>query len=373
MIWRRTSSGSALPRARSPISPAQARALQAVHGKARQVRGRAPWRDEFGAVRNQQQHAAVSEAIDQQVEQLLRRRVDPLRVFDQYAQRLVGGWASRRSCSKARVSALLPAGAASADAASDQAEDRTEQRDGSLCLFGVGEQSGETLAPHRRRIVVGEAGGAFEVTQHRIERAVGMVGRALQTDFGMRLVAMQENIVSQRRDLPSPGSPDSRKSWPSPAAADRPAVQHERKFGVAADKGGGGRVAGGAEAAGVVVGGDHLPGRNTGADALQRQRIDRFEVEQIGDERTGAGGDDDAIAGGDGLQTGREVRGFAEHGKFGGGADRDRIRRRRPRRWQCRYGKRVRALRSARSDGIAATMSSPARTARSASSSCACG
>ena len=61
------------------------------------------------------------------------------------------------------------------------------------------------------------------------------------------------------------------------------------------------------------------------ADALQSERIDRFEVEQIGDQRTGAGGDDDAIAGGDGLQAGREVGSFAEHGLFGGGADRDRI------------------------------------------------
>ena len=69
----------------------------------------------------------------------------------------------------------------------------------------------------------------------------------------------------------------------------------------------------------------NLPGWNGRADALQSRRIDRFEVEQIGDQRTGAGGDDDAIAGGDRLQPGREIGGCAEHGYFRCGADGDRI------------------------------------------------
>ena len=34
---------------------------------------------------------------------------------------------------------------------------------------------------------MGEPGGALEVAQHRIERAVTVVGRTLKTDCGMRL------------------------------------------------------------------------------------------------------------------------------------------------------------------------------------------
>ena len=33
---------------------------------------------------------------------------------------------------------------------------------------------------------MGQPGATFEMAQHRIERAVGVVGRALQADFSMR-------------------------------------------------------------------------------------------------------------------------------------------------------------------------------------------
>jgi hypothetical protein len=107
--------------------------------------------------------------------------------------------------------------------------------------------------------------------------------------------------------------------------SDRPTVQQERKFGIAADEAGGSRVAGGAEAAGVVVCGDDLPGRNLGVKALQRHQVYGLKLKQVPYECTGTGGDNEAVAWCDGLQARREVRGLAEHGKFGGGADRDRF------------------------------------------------
>ena len=93
-----------------------------------------------------------------------------------------------------------------------------------------------------------------------------------------------------------------------------PTVQQEREFGIPADKAGGSRVADGAEAAGVVVCGDDLPGRDLDVKALQRRQVNWFEFKQVAYERTGTGGDDHAIARGDRLQARREVRGFAEHG-----------------------------------------------------------
>ena len=95
--------------------PGAGAGAQAVHDKLREMRARAPWRNEFGSVRYQPQHTAIPESIDQQAQQFLRRRVGPLRVFHEYAKRLVGGGGERRRCSKARVSALLPPGAASPD------------------------------------------------------------------------------------------------------------------------------------------------------------------------------------------------------------------------------------------------------------------
>ena len=55
------------------------------------MRARAPCRNEFRAVGDQQQNAAVDKEIDEEVEQLQRRRVDPLRVLDEDAERQVGG------------------------------------------------------------------------------------------------------------------------------------------------------------------------------------------------------------------------------------------------------------------------------------------
>src|SRR5215472_14956360 len=76
------------------------------------------------------------------------------------------------------------------------------------------------LAPHRRRIVMGEAGGTFEVAQHRIERAVGMIGRALQAGLGVRLAGdAGQHGFAQAGFCRGPASPDSKNSWPSPPAA----------------------------------------------------------------------------------------------------------------------------------------------------------
>ena len=69
-------------------------------------------------MRNQQQHAEVAEAINEEVEQLLCRRVDPVRVFDQDAQRPIGGGGKQDVQQQGEGFGLAAARVASADAAS---------------------------------------------------------------------------------------------------------------------------------------------------------------------------------------------------------------------------------------------------------------
>src|SRR4051794_35280727 len=160
--------------------------------------------------------------------------------------------------------------------------------------------------------------------QYRIERAVGVVGRALQTDFGMPLDDVRKHGLAQA-GFAETGLARQQKKLSLSSGSDGPTVKEERKLGVAADETGSSWVASGAEATGVVVCGDDLPGRDAGVKTLQRHRANRFELKQIPDERTRAGGDNHAVARGCGLQARRQVWGFAEHSKFGGGADRDRF------------------------------------------------
>ena len=123
----------------------------------------------------------------------------------------------------------------------------------------------------------------------------------------------ETGLAGQQKELSLSGDSEVQRSSSSASSASRPM------------KAAACRVAGGAETAGVVVCGEHLPRRNGVPKPFSASRFNRLEIEPIRDECTRAGGNDDAVARGGGLQARREVRGFAEHGKFGGGADRDQF------------------------------------------------
>src|ERR1700719_4401154 len=86
-----------------------------------------------------------------------------------------------------------------------------------------------------------------------------MIGRALQTDFGVWLGSDMGKHGFAKAGFAETGLAGQQKELSLSGGSDGPAVQHERKFGVTADEGCRGGVASGVETAGVVMGGDHLP------------------------------------------------------------------------------------------------------------------
>ena len=88
-------------------------------------------------MRNQQQHAEVAEAISEQ-EQLLCGRVDPLRVLDQDAQRLVGGGSKQEVPQQGERFRFAAARSRIGGRGIEQSEGGSQQCDGVLRLFASG-------------------------------------------------------------------------------------------------------------------------------------------------------------------------------------------------------------------------------------------
>ena len=257
---------------------------QAVHGKTGDVSERAPGRYKFRPVRYHQQHAEVAEPIREQGKQLLCRRVDPLRVLDEDAQRLVGCGSKQDVPQQGERFGLDAARSRISGRGIRQSERGSQQRDGVLRLACVAEQSDEMRAQQRSRIVMAKPGVSFDVAQHGMERAVRMIGRALQPDFAVRFRRYTREHRFAEARFAEAGLAGQQKELTLARDRQLPAVQQQREFGIAADQGGGCGVASGAETAGIIVDSEHLPRRNGSADPLKRQRFGRFQIEPIGDE-----------------------------------------------------------------------------------------
>ena len=182
--------------------------------------------------------------------------------------------------------------------------------------------------------------------------------------------AIRSASASARRDLPTPGSPEISTTRPLPAFACAQRRSSRSSLLVAADQ----RRGAGAqrlEAAERAVLGQHAPGALRLGKALQRLRPEIHDLEPRADLPARALGNHDGVRLGQRLQAGGEVGRFADdrlllrragadqiadHHQPGGDAD--------------AHLQRVPALRSS---PTASTSARPARTACSASSSCACG
>ena len=169
-----------------------------------------------------------------------------------------------------------------------------------------------------------ETGAAFEMPQYGIERAVGVIGRALQTDFSMRFDAcarteFRRGGICRDRARRTAEKVDPLRRPPAPSGPAAAQVRHRgrprRRMSGRGWRGNGWHH--------CVQRSPARPERR--AEALQRHQFNRLELKPIPYECTGTGGNDDAVARGDGLQPRREVRGLAEHGQFCRGADRDRF------------------------------------------------
>ena len=114
------------------------------------------------------------------------------------------------------------------------------------------------------------------------------------------------------RDLPRPGSPEIRTTCPSPALA-RAQRRNSRSISssrptsrVSADpRNASNRLVDGART-------QHLPSRNRRGDALHFDGAEIAVLEEIADQPARAGGDDDRVRLGQGLQPGGEVRRLAD-------------------------------------------------------------
>ena len=209
---------------------------------------------------------------------------------------------------------------------------------------------------------------------HRVERAVGVVRRAVVAERRVRLVAEAlAQRPDQRATCRSPARPTSSTTWPSPSLAQRPALEQDAELVLAPDQRRETLAVQRLEAAlGATLAFDP-PGRQRLGEALEALRAEVGQLEQPADQPPRRLADHHAARRRERLQPRREVRRLADHrlllrraladqladhDQAGGDADprRQRLarRRRQPRR-------------------RASTSASPARTARSASSSCACG
>ncbi len=113
-----------------------------------------------------------------------------------------------------------------------------------------------------------------------------------------------------------PGSPEMRTTWPSPALA-RSQRRNSRSIsssrptsGLSADP----RKR--LEPALHRAGTQHLPSRHRRGDALHLDGAEIAVLEEIADQPARACGDDDRVRLGQGLQTGGEVRRFADDRLF---------------------------------------------------------
>ena len=184
-------------------------------------------------------------------------------------------------------------------------------------------------------------------------------------------LAIRSCSAAVSRDLPMPGSPESSTTWPSPVLGPRPAPQQQLDLLLAADQRGQRRSRATLRIGSRRRSAQHLPSRHRLGEALHLDGAEIAVLEEIADQPPRARGDDDRVRLGQGLQPGGEVRGFAD----------DRLLLRRALADQIADDHQPGRNPDARLElggfdieaNDASMTPSPARTARSASSSCACG
>ena len=100
------------------------------------------------------------------------------------------------------------------------AQQRPDQRRRLVQLLGaLSEQRLQLGEPVRGFVMGGEARRPLQLRDDRMERAVGVVGRAEMADRDVRLAASFSRRARSSRDLPMPASPAIRTTWPSPSLA----------------------------------------------------------------------------------------------------------------------------------------------------------
>jgi hypothetical protein len=176
----------------------------------------------------------------------------------------------------------------------------------------IGEQRRQLLMFCRDRVVAAEPGGAFELADHRMERAVLVVRRA---EIAQPRVRFRGDALLDRLGQPRLADPRLRGNQDDPPLAGLgldPAPQQEVNLLVAANERRRARAQG-LETAGDAALADDAPHQLVGGEPLQRLRAHIADLEQGADLASRRLGDDDRVRLGEALQAGCQVGRLADH------------------------------------------------------------
>src|SRR6202030_1459981 len=181
---------------RGPVAP-----VEPVQSQRRDLRQPAPRRLEFRAEGQDQQHRQARRPLDRQIEQFARAGIDPVQVLDHHQHWLLAG-EGLELMEQRREQLLALALRGQVDfgcAARQQRQQVGDQRDLVVVANARRDQGRELAELLLGHVVVREAGGAFELRDERMERAVLVVRRAEIAQPGVRLAF---EALAQRRAQP---------------------------------------------------------------------------------------------------------------------------------------------------------------------------
>ena len=165
---------------------------------------------------------------------------------------------------------------------------------------------GRVLPPQPRR--------PLEQADYRVERGVGVVGRAELAERGVRLAAQVLAQGAHQTGLADAGLAREQDHLALALPCPPPAVEQERELVLAANqRGEPGRVQGLEAALGGTLA-QHGERAHRPGEALQAHRSEVAVGEQVAKQAARSFGDDDGAGLGQPLQPGRQVRGLADHG-----------------------------------------------------------
>ena len=179
---------------RRALAPAEA-----IERQRRDVRVARPRRAELGPVGEHRQDRQGAHPLDQQVEQLQGRRIDPVQVLVQLEHRAVAGEAGQlldQDLEGALLLALRAEVQGRVALARGTPSSAADQRHRLVQLLGRLAEQRLQLGELGLRLVVGrKARRPLQLRDDRMERAVGVVGRAEMAEREVRLAAQ---LLAQR-------------------------------------------------------------------------------------------------------------------------------------------------------------------------------
>ena len=265
----------------------------------------------IGPVGDHEQDGECRQARDQQIQQLQARGIVPVHVLDDHEQRLDAR--QRLDLPEQDLDRpfllLLRRETERRVPIRRQRQQRREQRRGRRVL--VHQNVFELLQLLLRRVVTGEAGGEFQMRDHRIERRVDVERRALvpQDSVRLRRDALEQLLGQPRLADPRVAADEHRAS--GTAAGQRPVAQEQRQVFPAPGAHQGrerGAAMSGAESPVVPPHAVHPPRLAHAIDVLERQLAEIRQLEGVADEAPRLVRDDDLVDAGDALESLREIR-----------------------------------------------------------------